>query len=187
MQRGATLDVEVGENGTALHLAARKKNYDILDLLLREGDGADSNIRDSKGRTPLLAVLEAEAVEHDPVNEAIVKRLLDAGAGADEGNEDNTNAPLHAALRSINPRIISTILDPRFEANVDLTVQGWQTPLGVAVELGQPRSVELLLGRGANPDAKCHRIETAGICNVLHLATESGHDEVVKLLLASQG
>ncbi|KAK0634136.1 ankyrin repeat-containing domain protein [Immersiella caudata] len=154
----------------------------ILDLLL--ACRASPNTKDGKGRTPLLAVLEAEAVEHDLVNETIVERLLSAGARSNESNADNANAPLHAALRSGNADIISITLRPDYVADVDLVVEGWQTPLAVAVELGQPQSVELLLKLGANPNAKYQHAGDAEAGHVLHLATRRRHGEIVKLLLA---
>ncbi|KAK4445311.1 ankyrin repeat-containing domain protein [Podospora aff. communis PSN243] len=183
LERNAAPDADLGERGTALHLATERKDHQMVDLLLR--GGANLNTKDGQGRTPLLAALEGEATQHDPINEKIAERLLNALAGPNERNSANTNGPLHAAVRTGNERILSKILDPCYRADLDLTVNGWQTPLALAVELNQRHSIELLLKRGASPNAKHQRVGDAEFGTVLHLATKRRHGEVVDMLITA--
>ncbi|KAK4145152.1 ankyrin repeat-containing domain protein [Dichotomopilus funicola] len=178
-QTPLALAVELGQYKTI-----EKKDSEVVDLLLREG--ADPNTKDGNGRTPLLAVLEAEAIEHNPLNEVIVERLLHSRARPDERNANKTNTPLHAALRSGNLSIISTILGQLHGADINVTVHERParaaplTPLALAVELDQPQSVRLLIIAGAIPDAE------AKYGSLLHAAAKQRYVKIVNLLLAAK-
>jgi ankyrin repeat protein len=161
-----------------LPVAVRLAQQKVVDLLLAQG--ADPAMEDDEG-SPLLLV----AVEKG--EEGITKTLLAAGAKTNARSADGSKSPLHAAIRSGNWHILSALLDPAYEADVNLKVKEWQTPLALAVDLGHSATIQLLLQRGANLDAECHYDSEGegpdGIGTVLHLAAARGNLETVNLLL----
>jgi len=151
LQRQVDPNVELGETGTVLHPATRRRDCVIVDMLVEKG--VDLNIKDGKGNTALLVALKAEAAMHDPANERIVERLLDSRVGPLQRDGHSTAGVLHAAIRSGNTHIISTILDSRYGTNVNPPVDELapESPLALAVRLGQLPSVELLLKKRCKP------------------------------------
>jgi ankyrin repeat domain-containing protein 50 len=89
--------------------------------------------------------------------------------------EDFRNKMLHAAARKRFPRAAEALL--LAGAQVETPLQG-KTPLIVSVEMGDNTTVQLLLEKGADIDAKAGRGRTA-----LHVAAESGHETVMRVLL----
>ena len=73
LQRGASVDLQNNENGTALILAARNGHKQVAELLLQHG--AEINLQDCKDHTALMLA----AFNNYP---AVVLRLLRAGADA---------------------------------------------------------------------------------------------------------
>jgi len=76
---------------TAIHLACRKQNLEIVKILI--DSGADLNIADNEGYTPLMrAALAAD--------DKISDLLLTRGAKANQLNSAGESAIIHAALSS---------------------------------------------------------------------------------------
>jgi ankyrin repeat protein len=158
-----------------LGVALQAGQETILDLLLAQG--ADPNFEKNAEKPPLLMAVEM-------CQEGIVKKLLLAGANPNVRTADDLRSPLHAAIKSGHRQIISAVLDPAHNADVNLKVEERRTPLALAVELEQADTVKLLLERGANPNAEYMGSQYgAGSCSVLHEAIARGEAEIVKLLL----
>nr|CAD7409340.1 unnamed protein product [Timema poppensis] len=89
---------------TPLHLAVKGGFLDCVKLLIEAG--ADTNVKDEKGITPVL--LAGAGVQPNDANaieryETIVKLLIEAGADVNVRNVDSGTTPLHhaAILRSV--------------------------------------------------------------------------------------
>lgn len=225
--RGAKFDIEAVTNAglTALHYAAHRCRRPVLMIgqggqdRLTPGDGdqivqalvelgADTEVRDERGRTALHRVAEEG-------NSGTVQILLDRGANwmakDGEGNtalqlaknrghqstiqillslEDiqwekrwsrnlrDKTTPLHFAARNGYRQLVQIQLDGG--ADIEARDAGNHTPLLLAaIGAGNHRTVKLLLDRGADVQAKSHKGQTA----LLLASLEVGNHQTVRLLL----
>lgn len=161
----------------ACRQASNKKNKkEIIEFLLEHG--ADVNMSDSKGDTPLHhAVLNGEdetvallllcpAININQLNDEgetalykacitenqlIAKKLIDAGALANQGDKDGIT-PLHQACQKHNQNIVNLLLEcPGIQ--IDPTDNKGFTPLHVLSDKPYPDSApiaEQLLRQGAD-------------------------------------
>lgn len=148
----------LGEDGTAvdsptsyhegrsrastLHTAVQKGNGRIVGLLLKHG--ADCNIKDAAGFTPLL---------HATIGgyEEVTDLLLSYGAGI-QHVDDHHQSALHWAVIHGRERLLQKLLKHcagDFTLVNGYTIEG-KTALHIAVEMGFEAAVELLLEYGAN-------------------------------------
>ena len=150
---------------TALHVATINGADDIVALLLARG--AEVNAVDVNGWTPLVT-----ATHHRHV--AVVARVLDAGANVNTVVERST--ALHMASMNGADDIVALLLARGADVNA-VDVNGW-TPLQVATHHRHVAVVARLLDAGANVNTA---VEGS---TALHMASVSGADDVVALLLA---
>jgi ankyrin repeat protein len=141
-------------------------NTQAIGQLLKHG--ADLNMRDESGATPLML---ASSIG----NEEIVILLINQGA--DIHARDNAGyIALHWAAYNGNGRIVRLLLlnnsDPNARSNF-----GW-TPIMQAATRGHVAAAKLLITGGCNVNLASEDGWTP-----LHKATTNGHLEVVKLLL----
>ena len=85
---------------TALHIAARQKNLTYVKFLI--GQGANVNMRNSKGETPLVVACNVGFIEG-------VQYLLGAGARVDESGSTG-ETPLIAAVHNRNIALMRMLL-----------------------------------------------------------------------------
>ncbi len=132
---------------TPLHYATRSGRVDVVKLLLKHG--ADPNAQDDFGNTSLHL---ATRYSTDEVL-CIIESLLSYGANPDAQDWPG-NTPLHNVLE--NPFVGRAIaeLSIDYVKNVNVKNNKGHTPLHLAVEEGYARVVELLLLRGADPNAR---------------------------------
>jgi ankyrin repeat protein len=155
---------------TMLHDACMFGGVEKVEWMLQHG-GANSNITDSDGWTPLHEVIALNA--HDAT--IIVRLLLKYGANPNATAKDGWTT-LHEACRNGNEAIVDLLLGKKAHPNV--TKQDGWTPLHEACEYGHDAVVELLLKHKANPNAA----DCDGI-SPLHVACEHGRLLTVTLLL----
>lgn len=135
-----TID-EVDQTGrSALSWACAQGDLNKVESLLRKG--ADPNLGDSEGRTPLHHTSYS-------INERCVEVLLESGAAAGPENRRG-GTPLHDITH--RNRCTNEILEifVRFEANIDVTDGNGWTPLHWAVRHGNVETIDALLRHGAN-------------------------------------
>jgi ankyrin repeat protein len=118
------------------------------------------------------------AVYHGPLQ--LIRALLDAGADPD-GSDGDGFPPLIAALSPPDRDDVADLLILLLDHGADRGQRGVNdyTPLHCAAASGHPALVELLLERGADPNAST-RIDDAE--TPLEVAEAAGHREVAHIL-----
>ena len=117
---------------TALSWASQKADIKVMKLLLMKG--ANPNLPDNKGDTPLL---------HCANDRHCLTTLLEAGAAVNYRNSKGWTKLLKLIVLTDDVRCTQTLW--QFGANLNvLTSKGW-TPLHEAVYFGQVQTVEWLL------------------------------------------
>jgi ankyrin repeat protein len=151
-----------------LHVAAYNADVQAVRQLLAAG--AQPDLRDEKGYTPLLwASFRAAVVDQVPVIEA----LIAAGADPDAINSSGDSSCLILAAQSGCELAVAALVAGG--ANVDRQADG-VTALMVAARMGEVGVVRLLLQLGANPAARAGRFTAADY------ARHSAHDDLADLL-----
>ena len=134
---------------TPLHHACAIGFSDIASLLIDAG--ADVNVQDNTGSTPLmLAVMPKAPRPNESITQVqfeIVKQLLDHGADPAKKNKSGDTA-IHLSVRYKNMLIVSELL--KASNNFDEKNEKGYTPLHCAVIAGRLNPIELLLKKGAN-------------------------------------
>jgi ankyrin repeat protein len=148
------------------------ENDDVGEVKQLLAAGANPNIADQYGRTPLYYAAVSG-------NKEIVKILLDYHADPNRADNDG-RTPLHdAAGRSGNKEIVQILLD--YGADPNSADKYGTTPLLLAAEYGHKEIVQILLDYGADPN----RADKCGV-TPLHTAAEFGRKEIVQVLLGAK-
>ncbi|KAI2628537.1 ankyrin repeat-containing domain protein [Hypoxylon sp. NC1633] len=136
----------------SLHIAARKGNDRMVEILLEQGPDCDE--KDSDGRTPLMhAVIKG--------HEAVTRLLLEHGAAIGLVDHDARSA-LHWAALYRREELLRMLLERRrFDETDRFDVDayddsGW-TPLHTAIYQDFEPGVRMLLQAGANLDSKAQK------------------------------
>jgi truncated hemoglobin YjbI len=125
---------------TVLHFACGAGCVEVVDTLL--GLGADPNVQDRGGHTPLYSVANECASERGP---KVVQILVRAGADVNARGGVTRASALHMAARRGNLEIARTLLD--CGASADLQDRKGDTPLDRALKCRRNRVAELLMER----------------------------------------
>lgn len=137
---------EVDQTGrSALSWACAQGDISIVESLLRKG--ADPNLADSEGRTPLHHT-------SNRVNERCVEVLLESGAVPGPKNRRG-GTPLHDITLSDYCTLGFLENFVRFEADLNATDGNGWTPLHWALLVGNLEIVNALLRHGANLELQC--------------------------------
>ncbi len=156
-------------NSTTLIEASRVGYLEVAKCLLERG--ADVNMADSRGGTPLCLASRKGHVE-------VVKVLLEAEADVNKANRWG-ETPLYWASRNGHLEVVKALLAA--EAEVDKADDDGETPLYRASRNGHLEVVKVLLAAKADVHQENWEGETP-----LHAASRHGHVEVVKTLLAAE-
>ena len=173
----SSLDLNAAETGTgrtALHYAAENGHSNIVTLLLAHG--ADSNLVDDGGRTPIS--LAMEAIEPHCFL-SLLRQGCDIGAKDLEGY-----TMIHHAAKNGNIAALIALkecLEISDTSGCSNTVEGPTTPL--SAELCRVGQAKLLLTRQNFLQALSQK--TADGKTPLHLAVEKGSLDVLRFLLDS--
>ncbi len=146
--------------GTDLHEAAAAGDVERLRSLLAAGRTPEA--RDTKGRTALIAAVEAE-------QRSAAEFLLDHGADVN-GRSEHGRTPLSVAVRGNQIAIAKLLLDRG--ADPDLPDQTCQTPLvtaALSMVDGRREFVDLLRSRG-------------GVVGIVEAAALGDTDEVLRMI-----
>jgi hypothetical protein len=177
-------------------LVKNNPDYELIKQCLDEG--ADPNIKNADGETPLLSVMQIDdyntaklLVEHGANLEAfkdsnffyqhiknnnydVVELLIKAKANLNK-TKDN-KSPLHFAVESKNYDIAELLAKAGAETNI-IDNDG-RSLLHIAVYSDDYRMAKLLVEHGAKVD-----LADKKYVNILHQAIQSNNSDMVKLLL----
>ena len=184
---------------TALFHAVDKGHRDMVELLLRFG--ADANVRNDKGETPLMWAMRNKKENLDVIRALIPRTDLKSGGmpdgwsllheatkqelssvipamlqhGADVNALYGTNeTALHLGVNSGNPEVARELLKGGANADIQTGLKK-RTPLFLAAERGDRAMVRLLLHHGADHTIPHWRRHTP-----LQSARNNGHNGVVE-------
>ena len=155
---------------TVVHVAAEAGALKSLRVLGKAG--ADLNVVDQKGHTPLSVAIGMHF-------STTVKTLVELGVNVNFEGAVEAEAPmppLVLAMRRGYSDIVTTLLEAK--ANMDQVASDGSTPLTAGAAGGHAESVKFLLAHGAGVDAKNRDGDTA-----LVLAVRRGYADVAKVLL----
>ena len=174
LEYGIDVDAQSNtEHSTPLHLASYHGGFKVVRLLLNHG--ADTNMRNENGRTPLHGALVEMTDDLEDCYFDAVRSLLEHGADVHAVDHDHVT-PLHVASQSGSVKAARLLL--RHGADVDALDNIHSTPLHFASRGGNAESARLLLEHGVDVHALDGNHSTP-----LHFASESGNAEVTRLLL----
>ncbi|XP_045906758.1 CARD- and ANK-domain containing inflammasome adapter protein [Micropterus dolomieu] len=152
--------------GCALYSAVKNNHDGVVSILI--DSGANVNMLDKEGYTPLLLSAELGHTE-------VFRALLAKQAKLDATLSDLSSA-LHLAVHGGSVPIVQTLLERGLDPNI--TGPKAQTPLHLAAKCNRPECVDLLLRAGAQVNA----VAQDGL-TPLHIASQQGHaGPVIQLL-----
>ncbi|EKG22289.1 hypothetical protein MPH_00356 [Macrophomina phaseolina MS6] len=160
-----------GEN--PLHLAVDSRNEALVDILLRKRPNFITEIEKERGMTPVhYAAYDGST--------AILRKLLSHDRTPAREMDFTGRTPLLCAINDSGLTSTVQLLLDWAPATIDIACSEGNTPLMMAAAHRRVGIAQLLLDRGANPNAKNSASRTA-----LHIAAgKDGSEETVKLLLA---
>ncbi|CAG0889382.1 unnamed protein product [Darwinula stevensoni] len=168
LMQGANISATTDRTGeTSLHLAARNARADAAKRLLEAG--ADANMPDASGRTPLHASIAADA-------QGVFQILLRNRATNLNARTNDGTTPLILAARLAIEGMVEDLIGA--EADVNATDEAGKSALHWAAAVNNVDAVRILLAHGANRDAQDNKDETP-----LFLAAREGSYEACQVLL----
>ena len=190
LAKGADPDIQNEDGETALHRAASCAHDATLAQCLIDS-GANLNIKDNEGDTPLIcAVIASRNDETDVVTDLdVVRALLAKGADPDIQNEDGETALHLAASCAHDAKLAQFLID--FGADPNIKNDDGDTPLICAVIASRNDETDVmtdldvvrdLLDKGADPNIQNKDGDTA-----LHLAVSYVHDATLAQSLTDSG
>jgi ankyrin repeat protein len=156
-----TAEVVKGQRfATLISWAAKWDRYLIVQFLLEKG--ADPNVVDESGETPLMTALEDYSSSGREAETRTKLASLLISKGADVNARDSRgDTPLLRAITWDNPMAVRLLLDKK--ANPNLADDEGNLPLVKAVKKGEVAMTTALLDAGADPDKKDEDGKTAWV------------------------
>ena len=174
LEKGADVNSRNHEGETALYVAASDGQQTMVELLLEKG--ADVDGRDIHGRTALWIAAQTG-------RPSVMELLLEKGA--DVNARDTGREPLlHGLVWSGVESDIEVLL--RYGADVDARSRrsDGKTALHLAADLGKKAKAQMLIGAGADLEAK---VNYKGLqFTASDIAKQEGHIAVFELLQKAQ-
>ena len=190
---GANVD-SVNTKGTPALILALSFKFSIVKKLLEKG--ADINLSDNEGETPLLQAMfeeDQKLIDHllswsninvhktnnkgispliraaQMANFVAVQNLLKKGANPNARNNDRETALMRAVLPGEDTKTINELI--RYGADINLADLEGNTALALAVKNRDESAVQILLKNGADPNSKDKNKQPILIAAVTHGAS----------------
>jgi len=158
-------------NRSLLHLAA-KSSFETTELLLKKG--ANVNIMDNNGKTPLF----------EATNKQIIQLLIVYGADVNVSLPNSNTTPLHfhssASLSNKRKEIVEILLN--VGANMYTERVDGETPLHTAAKGGDLELVQLFIYWGMSPD---YTSSLTGETPLHSACKTTGNLHVVKFIIST--
>ena len=146
-------------------------NFDIVELLVRNGADLDINIE--SGKTVIHKIVETGDVRKI----AVFQKLIEFGADLNDQDDDG-NTPTHLAVISFRGKHFLEILAPK--ANLEVKNNKGDTPLVLAGRIAGVEKIKVLIQNGAEADA----LNDDGI-TALHFALTRQKWKMAEYLIAN--
>ncbi|CAN7936922.1 unnamed protein product, partial [Ixodes hexagonus] len=167
MTREQVTYVHPTTGNTALHLATKRKDLDIMRFLVE--CNSPINHQNKEGQSP-LHVAAREGDEH------AVKLFHHANANPNLIDlEDRT--PLHIATQLGHVGVVELLID-KYKASVHHRTKDGSTLMHIAAEAGRPETAMVFMKKGV----PLHMSNKAG-AKCIHTAAQKGYVEIVRTLL----
>ncbi|KAK3770733.1 hypothetical protein RRG08_011777 [Elysia crispata] len=173
LDHGADMNLQAGprcHNMTPLHEAVMNRRMDALALLVSRG--ADLSLIDESGQTPLAL---AKCLNHQDVVE-----VIEMEQEKKKGLLEQLSVELCEACAKGSTEEVEKLLEktgPYKKRVINMDTKGL-SPLGITAKCGHLDILNLLLSQGA----ACTSQKDTGL-TLLHLACESGNNDIVTVLL----
>lgn len=143
---GADIDARNSAGESLLYMAVNQNNKEAGELLISKG--ADIYASDSNGKSPLYIALNSDEKIRDWFfcNEVL------------ESSDGNGNTPLHYAVNWDDLNGIKFLLNAK--ADISKCNSAGETALFTAVRRNSAASINLLIKKGANPNARDFHLDT---------------------------
>lgn len=164
-----------GQRFSALHLAVKARDPEICEWLIQAG--ADVNVRDKAGQTPLH-----HCWEHSDTEAFDISRLLENAGARFDIPDSKGQTVLHHALQCSSLSWVSAMIEKSYEFGLEKQDLDGNTALHYAVMRRYANIVDFLLIKNANPVLKNNNGQSP-----LNLAMESDDylsEKIVKQILA---
>lgn len=152
------LNATNGKGRTALLEAVRAEKVDMAKVLIDVG--ADPNIPDVKGENPLHRAISQYKGPHrsgpDYKKEdfKMIELIMSVGRWADPNIPHKKTGDTAIHMAAADPEVLELLFDSGFEIQVDARNKDGYTPLFLAVVRESTDVAEMLLKKGANPNAQ---------------------------------
>ena len=174
LEHGIDVDSQANTtHSTPLHLASYCGGFKVAQLLLDHG--ADINVRNKNGRTPLHGAVDELYDDAEDWFFDAIQFLLKHGADVVAQDHDHMT-PLHVASGYSGARVVRLLLE--HSANVDALDNQSATPLHFASQGGCVGVAHVLIEHGADVHALDNNHFTP-----LHFASQSGDADSARLLI----
>jgi ankyrin repeat protein len=162
IEQGTNIDIKDEFGCTPLHWAVAANSQEVTDYLLDKG--ADPNIRDGRGLTPVMTASDV----------SMLKRLIPKGADI-QSNDRSGQTKLHMVCASGNKDAAELLI--RNGAEINARANDGATPLFYAAISGHVDIVKLLISKAADINIPTQTGKTP-----IAMAKVRGHTEVVNIL-----
>ncbi|XP_027200011.2 LOW QUALITY PROTEIN: uncharacterized protein LOC113794122 [Dermatophagoides pteronyssinus] len=156
---------ETGE--TAIHIAIRKKDTDMLRLMVDNGGDVDQQNKDGHTALHMAAIMG---------DEGLIKFLHMVGAKPNIVDKQE-RTPLHLATENGHMKTVD-FLTEKFRASVHERTKDGSTLMHLASAAGHPGTAMVFMKKGV----ALHMPNKAG-AKPIHMAASRGHTEVVKAIV----
>jgi ankyrin repeat protein len=170
-----SIDSANAKGGTALHIGSYKGKASFVAAMLKAG--ADANVQDSNGDTPLLLALRGYGSSYDEGVEELCQALSSGDANVDLGNNKGL-VPIHVALAKELTQVILETIIPNGDDSLSSAGAEGKTPLIISVKGGNSDLVTALLDKDVDVDTKDESGNTA-----LHYALMDKNAEVASAII----
>lgn len=159
------LSFAADQNVSPLHLAAKSKNPKILQILLQKG--ANPNLRDKYGETPLFSAVRNHCVENV---ELLLKNRADANVV--KWGSSTSYTPLHLALNNLP--ITKLLIAHGADVNAPYRMlNDYRSPLTWATAFSRMDIAAALIEAGADTENRSEKgVTPFTICSWYHIEDE---------------